>query len=79
MMRLQVNENVIEDTTRCKKQFACLSGGGACLCEVKYCLNRKSCFVNCESKLLCNYKVRYGNSSLCSCPTRKEIYNQYRI
>ncbi len=78
-MRLEINENVLEDTTRCKKEFVCLAGAGDCLCEVKYSINRKSFFIKCERIMLCNYKVSMGNYMLCGCPTRKAIYNQYQI
>ncbi len=78
-MRLAINGNVIEDTTRCKKEFVCLSGAGDCLCEVQYSINNRSFFIKCEKKMLCNYKVSMGSYMLCGCPTRKEIYTRYQI
>ena len=33
-MRLEINDNVLNNTTRCRKNFACLSGTGQCLCKL---------------------------------------------
>ncbi len=78
-MRLEINEDTLRNTSRCKKQFVCLTGEGQCLCKAEYCLNGKVCFIRPGENLLCNYKVTYQNSFLCSCPTRKEIYNSYNM
>ncbi len=78
-MRLEINDNVLNNTTRCRKDFACLSGTGQCLCKLTYCFSGKSYFIEPEGNLLCNYKVSFSGSVLCGCPTRKEIYNRYRI
>jgi hypothetical protein len=78
-MKLIISENAITETMMCKKDFVCLSGEGACLCELTYCLNGKSYFINPDKDKLCNYKVKYGTTFLCGCPTRKEIYNRYEI
>ncbi len=79
MMKLQVAENVIQNTTRCRNDFICLSGDGECLCELKYCYSDKFYFVKPGKKSLCSYKIAYLNSTFCSCPTRKEIYKRYSI
>ncbi|MEW6599330.1 MAG: hypothetical protein AB1499_00010 [Nitrospirota bacterium] len=78
-MKLEISEQAINNTKRCRKNFACLSGSGHCLCKLTYCFNGKSYFIKPERNLLCNYKVTFSGSVLCSCPTRKEIYNRYRI
>lgn len=79
MNRLLINENVLKDTRRCRKNFICLTGEGECLCELRYCYNGKSYFIKADNNTTCNYKVSFANHVLCSCPTRKEIYNRYRI
>ncbi len=79
MMKLEIQEEVLNGTTRCRKEFACLSGTGECLCDLKYCLGGKSYFIRADKDMPCNYKVNFGNYILCSCPTRKEIYNQYNM
>lgn len=77
-MKLQIPENIINDTSRCRKDFTCLTEG-ECLCNVKHCLNRKSYLINPDQCPQCNYRVSTGSVLLCSCPTRKEIYNRYNI
>ena len=79
MLKLQIAENVIDETTRCRKEFACLAGTGECLCELKCCFSGKSYFVKPNGSITCNYRVSIGSNFVCSCPTRKEIYNRYSI
>lgn len=78
MMKLQISENIINDTTRCRKHFMCLTEVKS-LCKIKYCLNKKSYLVKPEKHKKCSYMVFADNIVLCSCPTRKEIYNRYNI
>lgn len=79
MLRLQITENVLSQTTRCRNEFVCLSGSGECLCELKCCYSGKSYFIKANRKKSCNYRVSIGLNYVCSCPTRKEIYKQYSI
>ena len=78
-MKIKIDDQIIQQTTRCQKNFDCLSNEEHIYCEVEYCVNDKVHFIRCNSEEQCEYKVAFGNSFICTCPVRKEIYNRYRI
>ena len=79
MSDLQIDQYVLAKTTKCKCGFSCLSEGNNCLCEV-ITQNRlaKVAKVKPTADLSCNYSFHLGKSSFCLCPTRVEIYKQYK-
>jgi hypothetical protein len=78
-MKLFISDDIVQQTTMCKKHFVCLTGEKADLCEVKYCISDTSYFVKTDRSKICNYKVPYGSGFLCGCPTRKELYKRFKI
>jgi hypothetical protein len=78
-MNNKVDDNIKQKTTKCRKNFSCLSGGTP-LCSVELCIENNIHFIKCVSNESCSYKVPFGYSShVCICPVRKEIYNNYKI
>jgi hypothetical protein len=77
-MKLQISENIVNDTTRCRKNYICLTEIDS-LCSVKYCLNGKSFVIRPDKNKPCSYMVFIGDVVLCSCPIRKEIYKRYNV
>jgi hypothetical protein len=43
------------------------------------CVNGEIHFVDYTSKVYCGYKMSFGNSEICNCPIRKEIFNKYAV
>ena len=78
-IEFQINDNVLRDTTKCRKDFSCLSGEKECLCELKYCSYDQSYYINPNTEKFCNYMICYGSTILCSCPVRREIFDRYKI
>ncbi len=76
---MEIEKDILQKTTKCKKDFSCLKNQGATICKVLNCVNDKVHFVDCTSKVFCDYKMTFGNSSICNCPTRKEIFNKYAL
>ena len=76
---IHIPEDILKQTTRCDKNFSCLSDGGEHLCKVMYFGSNKVCFVECSNGKSCAYIMPLGNSILCTCPTRKAILRQYGI
>jgi hypothetical protein len=73
---LQINEQTIKDTIKCSRDFDCLKNENhSCLGNIVSCVSGEVHFVNCTAS--CKYKIRFGSSPFCSCPTRKAIYNKY--
>ena len=74
----EIEENIIKDTTKCNYDFGCLENENhLCLdAKVAFCVGGQVHFIDCPEKF-CKSKMDFGNGKICSCPTRKEIYNKY--
>ena len=77
-MTLEIDAEVIKATTRCEKRFACLAGDLEHLCQVEECVADVAYFVRCLNLVDCSYRETFGDSNVCTCPTRHEIYRRYK-
>jgi len=77
-MKLEISEGIIQQTTKCDRDFECLKSGCKPNCEVKDCVSGKVHFVD-KHNGYCRYSFRFGNGIICSCPVRKELYNRYKV
>ena len=75
---MDIDKKIISATRNCLRNFSCLNSDIPVYCKVVNCINKKVHFVKYVDESLCNYKISFGNSIICTCPTRKEIFNQYR-
>ena len=79
-MKFIVNKNTLSNTTKCKGSYSCLDGNMECLCSIDDCSDGIIHFVIPGQKdFHCDYKTPFGYSFTCSCPVRKEIYNNYNV
>jgi len=78
-MAIEIREEVIKYTTECINSFACLSDAGEHLCKIRYPRDKTFFMVHPKSGRDCKYCTTFGVSSLCLCPTRREIYRRYQI
>jgi hypothetical protein len=76
---VKINEEIIKNTSKCKKDFSCLSGLRNNLCQVELNVGDKIHFVKCMSNEPCDYRISFGYSFVCLCPVRKELFNRYNI
>jgi len=74
-----VSDEAIAETERCKTGFSCLKGQCEALCPVESCINGKVLFIKCLNKEACSYQDTFGDSVICYCPTRKELYIRYGV
>lgn len=78
MAKLEIKEETLEKTTKCKREFACLSGDDKCLLNVEHTIQDSVCYVSCEEEE-CPYWVSHGfMGAVCSCPVRGEIYRRHK-
>ena len=75
---MEIDKELLEKTTDCNKDFACLNNDKHICCKVEHCVNNKVHFVKCLDNY-CSYRMSYGYSDICNCPIRKEIFNKYNI
>jgi len=78
-MDIVVSDESLRATRHCEKGFSCLKGETAGLCEIDLCIDRRAYFVKCLDGVHCSYRLSFGNSFTCTCPTRREIYDKYNI
>jgi len=73
---MKIEKEILDKTVHCTKDFDCIKNNNIC-CKVVSCVNKEVLFVECSEKNSCSYRMTYGYSFICTCPTRKEIYNKY--
>lgn len=79
-MGFEVDEEILKETTKCKEGFVCLASEVHGLCKVaSSAAGGKVLFVCAEKKTRCPYCVPFGNSFVCNCPTRIELYKRYEV
>jgi hypothetical protein len=78
-MGIQVSNPVLAQTTLCENKFACLSSAFSGICKVRGHLMKETLIIECAADSVCKYVLSFGSWSICSCPTRKEIYNRYAV
>ena len=79
-MYIPIDQEVIDQTEKCKNNFACLKGDADCLGKVDYSADHQILFVKSDCvKDHCSYYLPYRNSFFCWCPTRNEIFERYQI
>jgi hypothetical protein len=66
----------IRDITQCSNDYSCTAGDDKCLCDVVDNIKGEVIFVKPQNSY-CRYMRQFGFSSICHCPTRKEIYKRY--
>jgi len=78
-MKKVVDEGIIQ-RTECSKGFCCLNN------EKHSCLNVKidrfvsgeTLFIDCKDES-CDYRMTFGKSVICKCPTRMALFKKYNI
>lgn len=76
-MNIKIDDDIIQKTTKCRKNFSCLSGETP-LCKVDECMGG-AIFIKCKEQNPCEYRAYFGYSQICCCPIRKELYHRYKI
>jgi len=76
-MKYKISSDILNETTQCKDNYSCLTGGRVCLCEVTEYFTHRIMFVK-PMNAGCSYCMSFGYSHICNCPTRKEIYYRYK-
>ena len=75
-MKYRVPQEAI-DATSCPWDFGCLQTGncsGNERCEILSADGENVLFVKAPVKETCKYCIKFGNSDVCTCPTRYSLY-----
>ena len=75
----EVPAEIIEQTTECTQEFACLNDETIPLCEVTRLVGKRLACVACQEETSCAYRVATGAAPLCTCLVRGELFVRYGI
>ena len=82
-MKLKISKETLEKTTKCLRDFQCLDSDkkDICIdmCTIDTFINDVLFLKDRLHDIYCHYKMSFGYSYICNCPTRKEIYEVYKI
>lgn len=79
-MNVAVPVEVIDATTECSHDFACLSTGRCGdreLCDVDRVSDWNLLFLHSTETLVCPYRTIFGRRQVCTCPTHSAIHKRY--
>jgi hypothetical protein len=79
-MEIEISDDILQRTTRCRQDFSCLFGQTSHLCKVKSAVGHTVLFIEkpVDDKR-CDYQIPFGYDFICVCPVRNEIYRRYKI
>ena len=75
-MRLELDQSVLDRTTKCSFDFLCLEDAAYPLCQAHHPINGVT-EVQEHQGYNCPYAVIFGVNTFCTCPTRSEILKKY--
>ena len=77
MTKIKIPDSVKQNTTKCERDFKCLSDDNSCMCEVIEGSKFPSLKIKSKPEPPCPYCFTSNTSHFCVCPTRNAIYKQY--
>jgi hypothetical protein len=77
IMELEISEEALRRTTQCPHEFACLNNGEHHLCTPLVTMGKGGLLIKEGAVKRDPYRVSFGNSWLCICPVRREIWDMY--
>ena len=75
-MSVKVPDDVLKVTTKCPHSFSCLTPGQYNehkMCEVEHIIGTNILFLRDTQQAGCPYRLTFGNSQTCICPTHYAI------
>lgn len=78
-MKSGIAPEIIAATTKCRKAFLCLTQPGKCVCKAVHCVRDQILFIDKAGPDDCPYLLAFGKGYICTCPTRKAVYDRYRV
>ena len=81
-MSVIVPKEILKATTKCPHSFSCLESG-MCgerkMCEVSYAIGPYILGLKSKEPDNCTYRVAFGFSQLCNCPTHFTLYRMQKL
>ncbi len=78
-MKYELNGATLARSTSCSRYYDCLMEGRCAKCEVERPVGEERAFIKGSDSEPCPYKLKFGNSYYCTCPTRIELKSIYGL
>ncbi len=80
-MDITISEEILKQTTECKKDFACLSSETRDVCKATTSMMESMVYVECLEEVSCPYRRSFGTSGIyvCKCPVRVVLCKRHGI
>lgn len=78
----QIDGKLVERADRCQRGNPCLGGGEGLHCQVRFSVQKDDdhyIFIECREDDGCSYRLTFGQTHVCTCPVRAEIYRKYSV
>ena len=75
----KISEDILQRTINCARDFSCLAVGKTPICKAKRSMGVSLLEITLKNFVDCSYRVSFGYTYFCTCPTRNEIYNRYNV
>jgi hypothetical protein len=81
-MPFKIDDKIVKQAHKCTRDHICLSGNGGLYCKVTYYMvgsnkNDKAALIECPKDQGCPYCQSFGNTHICQCPVRMELFKRY--
>ena len=77
-MKRRISDEVRAKTNQCPHEFGCLTCDKT-VCSVNQLIEGGGVFVRQPQDVFCPYLEHFNDSHICHCPTRRELYERYRV
>lgn len=80
-MEIVISDQILSETKECTRGFSCLKtvqDKDHKLCEVLDANGENVLFLKTKRIAECPYQISFGESLICTCPTRYGIHEKYR-
>lgn len=78
-MKYDIDPFIIDETTKCKRGLACITGKGKPCCTISKLISDTVFLIEDDDETACPYRSSFGFSQLCNCPVRQELHRKYNI
>ena len=78
-MVYEIDDKILDLTTRCLCDFLCICDEPGEICPVERVIPGTALYINPKEHCYCAYLRTYGAEFVCSCPVRRELYEKYNI
>ena len=78
-MRIELNGETLACSSECSRYFDCLLEGKCSRCEIERLIEGIGAYIRTPDPDPCPYKESSGDSYVCTCPTRNELFAAYGV